>query len=730
MFFKFLHREIISRIMHLLCLGFVFLSAPLLAMELDDFVVDSIGTHPSIREQVHIFRQIDRDRDIARSGWRPSVDLEASAGTYETESPLTSGLKRDYESNRAELSITQNLFNGFDTSYQLDQTQARVSSSLYEIFDTADNIALEAVQAYLDAMKQQKLVELAETNVTSHERILSQIRERNDSGVGRHSELQQTEGRVARAHASLIAQQNNLQDAATKLHEVLGRYVVLAKMKEPALPSHPGKTLNELIDIALEKHPAIKVANFNIQAALSDSHRARRNNYPKVDLRLAKEVGDDISGLNGDTDEMSLVLNLSYNLYRGGADRATERKKISAVHQNQEFAAQVRRQIINTMRLAWVADQSLSRQISFLSTHIEKARQTVESYGEEFFIGQRDLIDLLDAESELNTAQNQHIEALYESLAARYRILEAMGILFPALNLDVSVGEDDLHISKIQAQGDDVLPLDPDRDVDKEKNPLDHCDNTLKDNSVNDFGCHDNYAVRFGFNQVNQVPVVGDDQLELEMNSALVIPQSILLENDTDADNDNLRLVNFTQPEKGDLAFDDKKNLIYRAEDGFTGTDKFSYTITDGQGAVATAVVKLIVAPKSDMQLTKTQFVNFVYKSSKLAPGSQAKIEDIVNKLKYMSYDRVEIFAYTDNIGSDSYNLALSERRAEATRRMLVFLGLDSNKIKAFGMGEQNPIADNATPEGQAINRRGELLIKFGSGSSNKPRAVLEKNSN
>ena len=700
------------------------------ALELNEFVTDTIGAHPSIREQVHIFRQVDRDRDIAISGWKPSADLVASTGTYETESPLTGSQKREYESSRAELSITQNLFNGFDTKYQQQQTEARISSALFEIFDTADNIALQAVQGYLDVIKQQKLVKLAETNVSSHERILSQIRERNDSGVGRRSELQQTEGRVARAHASLIAQQNNLQDSATALHEILGRYIELGNLKEPALPEHPGKTLDELIDLALQKHPAIKVASFNVQAALSDSSRAKRNNYPKVDLRLAKEVGDDLNGLNGDTDELSLVLNLSYNLYRGGADRAEERKKISAVHQNQEFAARVRRQVINTLRLAWTADRSLIRQLKFLSTHIDKARQTVESYGEEFFIGQRDLIDLLDAESELNSAQNQYTEAYYEALIARYRILEGMGLLFPALSLDVSLGDDDLQISKIQARGEDSLPLNPDRDADKEKNTSDHCDNTRDVSSVNVFGCHSQQAVMFGFNQVNQSPVVGDDQMELEMNSVLVIPQSVLLENDTDADGDELRMVDFTQPKNGALAFDSLKNLVYRANDGFTGKDSFTYSVTDGQSAVSTARVKLVVSDKVDMELTRTQFVNFNYNKSSLTAESYIKVQNIVNKIKDMAYAEVEIFAYTDNIGSDSYNLALSERRAKATRKLLISLGIDGTKIKAVGMGERNPIADNATREGQAINRRGELRFKFGASHNGKPVALLTRKIN
>ena len=116
-----------------LVLAIVLLPFSINAVELNDIVADSILAHPEILEQVHVFRQTDRDRDIARSGWRPSVDLQASAGKYETESPFTQNVLREYNSNRAELSVTQNLFNGFDTTYQQEQTEARLRLSLIHI---------------------------------------------------------------------------------------------------------------------------------------------------------------------------------------------------------------------------------------------------------------------------------------------------------------------------------------------------------------------------------------------------------------------------------------------------------------------------------------------------------------------------------------------------------------------------------------------------------------------
>jgi adhesin transport system outer membrane protein len=87
--------------------GFVMsllIPAPLVALELSDMVVDSISMHPEVKEKIHLYRQVLSDRDVAESGWRPSVDLEASTGFYETESPLTTGNQsEDYNSSNVEV---------------------------------------------------------------------------------------------------------------------------------------------------------------------------------------------------------------------------------------------------------------------------------------------------------------------------------------------------------------------------------------------------------------------------------------------------------------------------------------------------------------------------------------------------------------------------------------------------------------------------------------------------
>jgi len=692
-------------------------SAPLKALEISDMVVDSISAHPEVKEKIHVYRQVVSDRDIAESGWRPSVDLEASTGFYDTDSPATSNQSVDYESTSLEVSVTQNLFNGYDTTYQIEQTEARSNAALFDVYDTADNIALRSIQAYLEVLKQRHLYRLAIENVAAHEDILAQIRDRNLSGVGRRSQLQQTEGRLARAQASLIAQQNNLEDAATQLHQILGRYVDPQALSEPQLPAVPREDLDLLIDQALANHPAMRVAQSNIAAAQSDHRRSLKTRYPNIDLRLATEYGDDVGGLPGNSEETSLVLNLSYNFYRGGRNDAEQQKKISAVYEQKEFAARVRRQVINTLRLSWTADDLLVKQLKFLDAHVIKAGQTVESYKEEFFIGQRDLIDLLDAENEQNSARNQYTEAKFDALGARYRVYEGMGRLFEAANIDFQLKAGELKIARLATSKVDKLPLPEDEDIDREIDNTDHCDNSLTGLTVNPFGCHDTIViskVEPELPKQNSAPVLTDDQFEIETNGILVITPAQLLANDSDADSDKLEIVDVSQPDVGRLAFNQNSNLVYRPIEGFIGTDYFKYTVTDNNGAAVTATATVIIKVREPeiVSLSKIQLVNFIYDEAELTGISKSRVEAIIEQIRLAENLTIEIYTYTDNIGSDAYNLALSAKRADALKNLLIINGIDSSDIKAVGMGEKEPIADNATEAGQAINRRGEFIFK------------------
>lgn len=103
--------------------------------------------------------------------------------------------------------------------------------------------------------------------------------------------------------------------------------------------------------------------------------------------------------------------------------------------------------------------------------------------------------------------------------------------------------------------------------------------------------------------------------------------------------------------------------------------------------------------------------VNFEFNKASLTPDSRKILEDVALKIKHFTSVPMELEGHTDNVGSDGYNLKLSQLRANSVRDFLVGQGVPGDKLTAVGLGESKPVADNATDAGRALNRRVELHI-------------------
>lgn len=94
-----------------------------------------------------------------------------------------------------------------------------------------------------------------------------------------------------------------------------------------------------------------------------------------------------------------------------------------------------------------------------------------------------------------------------------------------------------------------------------------------------------------------------------------------------------------------------------------------------------------------------------------LKPEAIDQLAQVGDVLAKYGDDRVKVMGYTDSTGSQRTNEELSQRRADAVRKVLLGRGVKEPQVTALGMGPQNPIADNKTAEGRAKNRRVELVI-------------------
>jgi len=104
--------------------------------------------------------------------------------------------------------------------------------------------------------------------------------------------------------------------------------------------------------------------------------------------------------------------------------------------------------------------------------------------------------------------------------------------------------------------------------------------------------------------------------------------------------------------------------------------------------------------------------VNFASGSAKLTAASSSVLNEMAATLKRYPEQKVEVAGHTDNSGSRSFNVQLSQKRAEAVRLYLIGKGVAADKLTARGFGPDSPVADNKTRAGKASNRRVELRLK------------------
>ena len=272
------------------------------------------------------------------------------------------------------------------------------------------------------------------TNLEAHERTHDQITLRSERGVGRKADMDQSQGRVALARANQIAEQSNLRDAETNYLRVVG--IAAEDLSEPESPkSLIPETLDDAISLAIENHPTLKSANSDIDSANAQHDTALAVFYPRVDFELGTTANSDLDGITGHNNDVTAMFRLRYNLLNGGKDKARREETAYLISQASEIRNNTYRQVEQSVRLSWNALETVANQMSFFQLHVDSSENSRNAYQQQFSLGQRTLLDLLDSENEVFVARQSLVNAQYDQLFALYRVLNSTGRLLHSLQV-------------------------------------------------------------------------------------------------------------------------------------------------------------------------------------------------------------------------------------------------------------------------------------------------------
>jgi adhesin transport system outer membrane protein len=445
------------------------LFAPAHALDLREAVGHAINTNPEVLVESNQYLSRLEELGQARSGYRPSIDLNAAAGYELTDNNTTRASGEDYRSltrKEASLTLSQMLFDGFATQSEVERQNARVEAQKRALESATEELGLKAVDTYIKVLLHRNLMALSSENLQAHARIYDQVELRSNSGVGRNSDLAQITGRRASASANMLSDEVNLKDAETNFLRVVG---LLPKSLQPidsdidTLPV----TQDEAIQLALENHPTLKSANADVTAAMAQYQASKSVHYPRLDLEVGARYGDDLDGVEGRDDDLTAMLRLRYNLFAGGKDRARNKQNAHLVNEAKAIRNNTYRQIVESIRLSWAAYDVTQKQLVFQNQHVIASEKTRDAYAKQFNLGKRSLLDLLDSENELYEAKRDKTKTRYDHQFSQYRLLVGLNKLKAHLGItltEIHEWSETIHktytdVAEKSAVVDEVAPL-------------------------------------------------------------------------------------------------------------------------------------------------------------------------------------------------------------------------------------------------------------------------------
>jgi outer membrane protein, adhesin transport system len=424
-----------------LLVGLIATSDAALATSIEDSIQAALATNPEIGVVAADREAIDQELRQARAEYLPSIDIRGAAGPEYTDSPATRrGFQDDDDEEtllrlESQLTLTQMLFDGFATRSEVQRQTARIDSAARRVQETAEFVALDAVEAHLDVLRNQELVELARENVEQHQRILGQVGLLERRGAGSIGDVRQAESRLAEAESSLALAIGNLRDAAAFYRAVVGLAPEDLEGGVPPIADLP-ESEDASAAVAAATNPTVQIANADVDVAKAELRGSRAGYYPNLDLELGASAGEDIDGVEGSDISAQALLVLRYNLFRGGGDIAREREAFSRLKEAREAVRVARRDAEEEARVAFNALTTARARLAALSQGVEAQRATRDIYAQQFDLGQRGLLDLLDAENELFNDRSNLVTATYTELFAVYRVLAVIGTLLDALSIE------------------------------------------------------------------------------------------------------------------------------------------------------------------------------------------------------------------------------------------------------------------------------------------------------
>lgn len=412
---------------------------------LDDSVRSALQRHPSVEAALSSLSAAGETRSEEYSKYFPEISMYVTGGRMYGDNATSRGLVTTRGQayswlGEGSVSVSQRIFDGMETQHRVQAAEARKKKAYNSLFEVREELALRAVQSYLNVLRSREAVDALVTHKKKVANYQGRIQTMLQQGGADETQVQQAKDIQVILNGILADFEGQLKGAEAQYYEAVG-YRPGPDMAAPQVPLDAiPRDIHEAVRYAVSHHPSIAVANDESRAAGYDIGTEKSALYPDLNGELSYLKRDQRDEIGGEAEDARATMRLSWNFSTGGAQLARIRRSKDMHSETRSRMEDIRGQIERDVHMAYAEYDTASRQLDYLGQRRELNEKLFKTYQAQFEGAKVNLLQLMQADNQLFNTKLEGINGRYRLLNAQYGMLASMGRLQNALGMsDVAV---------------------------------------------------------------------------------------------------------------------------------------------------------------------------------------------------------------------------------------------------------------------------------------------------
>ncbi len=402
--------------------GVLLLAMPAVALDLAEMQEIALAKREIIKRNMVNLEKSEKDLGIARAGYLPSLDLNYRANALNEDTLLENSENSVFQS-----AVSWNVFNGFRDKYQIESAELFVDVEKYRLQGVKQDILRNVALRYLDVYERRASLEVARKNLETLEKIYQDGRNRLEVGLIDRNELLKFKVDLDNSDIQVEAARAGLEKSVLLLGREIGEDLELSQLDFADFKEiPPQKNLEDTMPVMLANRSELLALDTLVDASRLQAKSAESEFYPKVNLVGSyQNLDDDYINGRGDLnqDELRAQLQVSVNLYRGGATREAVAKARLESMGLQYDIKELRDSLQTELRNLHIDFEVSLRNVEVALSSIEQAEENLRITRLKYNEGLQRESELLDAVANLSRAQFNYVTVVRVAFLNHFNIL-------------------------------------------------------------------------------------------------------------------------------------------------------------------------------------------------------------------------------------------------------------------------------------------------------------------